>query len=169
MNSFNNNKGRFMTITYADIRKKKKEIDSKRIDSSNKVTQLAEKLVNEYQKSLNLPSETWSDIQGGVNKYVMVGIYNEGFNFREQSLYSIPVIDYKSIEFDIATVVDDTPRGGDFVVIHICLTVNDDETITVMLPSASDFITVRGDKWDEACNKIKDATYLGIDKIQTII
>lgn len=169
MNSFNNNKGRFMTITYADIRKKKIEIDNKRIDSSNKVTQLAEKLVNEYQKSLNLPSETWGDIQGGVNKYVMVGAYNEGFGFKEKSLYNIPVIDYKSIEFSIATVIDDTPRGGDFVVVNICLTVNEDEVVTVMLLSASDFITVRGDKWDEACNKIKDATYLGIDKIQTII
>ncbi|WP_272694385.1 hypothetical protein [Providencia sp. PROV036] len=158
-----------MTITYADIRKKKKEIDNKRITACINVIHQAVNLVCEYRESLGLPKETWDDIQGNANNYVMVGeLFSDGV-FKEKSLNDMPVKDYKTIEFDIATVVDDSPRGGDFVIVHVILTVNEDNSTSVMLLPGSDFISVIDGRWGEACNKIKDATYLGIDKIETII
>lgn len=172
MKSFNDNKGRFMTVTYADIRKRKDELDNKRVANVNKVIHLAETLVEEYKKSLGLEKETWTDFQGGENKYVTVGVVSNNGEFKAKKLHEIPVTGYKSIRFHIATVVDDSPRGGDVLIlgVSISLSLTDENAATLYIDDPSlTSASIREDRWEDACNKIKDAVYMGVDSTETVI
>lgn len=145
-----------MGITYAEIKKKREDVEAARFERANTVCSEAEHLVEQYRKSLGLESETWTDIKGVNLPYVSVGrLYDT--TFRKSDLSGIDLNEDYGIDFAISTVTDDSPRGGDFSVVRINLRLqNTSGTIKVVVDNDKTFLVeVKENKYAGVCEEIK--------------
>ncbi|KJF76198.1 hypothetical protein UA45_19850 [Morganella morganii] len=66
------------------------------------------------------------------------------------------------LDFDIETVIDDSPRGGDYIRVNINLWVGSNDTLCVRIDGASEVYQIIDDSWSKVCDKIKDRVILAI-------
>ncbi|WP_258086947.1 hypothetical protein [Xenorhabdus bovienii] len=150
-----------MTVTYVDIRERKKKVEKAQNERINLIYSEAVALVNAYKNSLEIESDAWLDFDGIPQPYVMTGlIYGE--NFRKAGLTSIELSSDYAINFTIATVVDDSNRGGDTVLVNISLFV-DDNVVTVIVGNEEQEYPIIDGNLVNICNAIKDQVLFGID------
>lgn len=100
-----------MGITYEEIKKRREDVEAEQSNRRNLILSEAERLVDEYRKSLGLEKETWTDISGVTHPYVFTGKMYDA-NFRKCALNQIEFEANYFFNFTISTVVDDSPRGG---------------------------------------------------------
>ncbi|MDE9447361.1 hypothetical protein KKJ04_17605 [Xenorhabdus bovienii] len=131
MNAFNYSEGRFMTITYKDIRERKLDVEKERNARISPIFSAASALVNAYKESLELESNTWDNIQGISHEYVMIGIVNEKEEFQQTPLTEIKLTPENHLNFTISTVVDDSPKGGDTVLVGVTLFFDNNQKVNV--------------------------------------
>ncbi|EPU3949970.1 hypothetical protein [Klebsiella michiganensis] len=145
-----------MGITYAEIKKKREDVEAAQIERSNIVYSEAEQLVEQYRKSLGLERETWTDIKGVASPYVSTG-YVTGDSFRKSSLLEIDLEKDYSFDFEISTVTDDSPRGGSYSVVSIDLRLHDASgTIKVVVNNGKTFLVEeKENKYADVCEEIK--------------
>ncbi|WP_274371010.1 hypothetical protein [Morganella morganii] len=163
MTTFNDNKGRFMNITYKDIQDRVAKVEEAKVERINRVTLAASTLVEKYTKSLNLESDAWQSIDGEYKPYVTTGKQFDANSYVTKPVSGLPLSESYSLDFDIATVIDDSPRGGDTVRVNINLWVNSDDVLCVRIDSAAGTYQVIDDCWDKVCDKIKDNVILAIE------
>ncbi|MBS9579920.1 hypothetical protein [Escherichia coli] len=123
-----------MVINYRQLREKREQV-KKRFRRNEDLTPLiclAQGIIDAYEISLELPSQTWTDTDGNRQHYVSCGLEaNEGF--RRMPLSQIPAAtpgnsnDERKLTFGIETVVDDTPGEVAFVHTLLSITMCNDE------------------------------------------
>ena len=160
MNSFNCNEGRHMTVTYKDIRERFTQLEKAKEDRRILVTTESMKLADAYYTSLGLENPVWVDVQGTNKPYVIIGSMH-GDRFVAESFSTIPLDEDYGINFTLATVVDDSPRGGESKLVNIYLRIKDGVT-TVWVSDAVREISVIDDNWADVCRLIKDKVYMAI-------
>ncbi|MET4859790.1 hypothetical protein [Morganella morganii] len=163
MTTFNDNKGRFMNITYKDIQDRVAKVEEAKAERINRVTLAASTLVEKYIKSLNLESEAWKSIDGAYKPYVTTGKQFDEHSYVSRPVTSLPLSEGYSLDFDIATVIDDSPRGGEAVRVNVNLWVNSDDVLCARIDGAAGTYQVIDGDWDKVCDKIKDHVILAIE------
>ncbi|MGE0971144.1 hypothetical protein ACQFN5_16005 [Klebsiella sp. WOUb02] len=145
-----------MGITYAEIKKKREDVEAAQIERSNIVYSEAEQLVEQYRKSLGLERESWTDIKGVASPYVSTG-YVIGEDFRKSRLMEIELERDYGFDFAISTVTDDSPRGGSYSVVNIDLRLYDARgTIKVVVNDDRTFLVEeKENKYADVCEEIK--------------
>lgn len=101
-----------MSITYEDIRQQRAQLINHYEERRAYLQKAAYKLRAEYEDSLCLPAESWSDSKGEEHPYVMVGILDGIGQFQKTPLPTVALDDDYALPFVIATVVDDSSIGG---------------------------------------------------------
>ncbi|HBN7019238.1 TPA: hypothetical protein PJF92_000116 [Escherichia coli] len=153
-----------MTITYEDIKNKRKQLDDKRSAHVARVVDGIRGLRDSYISSLELPSKTWMDINGKERQYVLLR-NSDGYELQP---HTIPLNEDYKASFIISTVVDDTPRGGGEVYVPVVVFIIDDKLkVEVNEPASWEFhscFVAEGEQgaFDEVCEKIKDAVLMSI-------
>ncbi len=153
-----------MTITYEDIKNKRKQLDDKRSAHVARVVEGIRGLRDAYISSLKLPSKTWMDINGNERQYVVLR-NRDGFELQP---HTIPLNEDYKASFIISTVVDDTPRGGGAIAVPISVFIIDGKlSVEVNEPTSWEFYSsyiAEGEQgaFDEVCEKIKDAVLMSI-------
>ncbi|MEQ1964351.1 hypothetical protein ABLB69_14520 [Xenorhabdus khoisanae] len=152
-----------MTVTYKTIRERKITVDEIRKDNINRIYREAADLVEAYKRSLELDNETWIDVQGATRPYVMAGIMSE-YAFEQKAPTSIKLTPDYHLHFVIATVIDDSPRGGDMALVDVELFIDGNQmTACVGQPTKIVYI-FDGDK-AEVCDIIKDNVLMIINNM----
>ncbi|HIC2957561.1 hypothetical protein HQH65_18365 [Escherichia coli] len=119
-----------MVINYKQLREKREQVKEsfRRNEDLTPLVHLAQGIVDAYEISLELPSQTWTDSDGNRQHYVSCGLETtEGF--RRMPLSQIPAAtpkarggnDERKLIFSIETVVDDTP--GEVASVHTPLSI----------------------------------------------
>ncbi|MCC8379879.1 hypothetical protein [Xenorhabdus sp. PB30.3] len=160
MSFFKNNKGKFMTVTYKDMHEKMLSIQNEIQKRDNFLRKIAQKLVKAYEDSLQLESHHWTDIEGRDRPYVLIGDIEEG-DFTKKHINDIEV-NGNTMKLVIATVVDDTPRGGDTAGCEVEISTDkyaEEINIKFQTKKGQQAVVIRGDDWREARDILKDATY----------
>ncbi|PHM54519.1 hypothetical protein [Xenorhabdus sp. KK7.4] len=152
-----------MAVTYKDMHEKMRSIQNEIQKRDNFLRKMAQKLIKTYEYSLQLESSHWTDIEGRDRPYVFIGDVEEG-DFTKKHINDIEV-NGNTMKFVIATVVDDSPRGGDAAGCEIELSTDkyaEEINIKFQTKKGKCEVTIRGDDWREACDILKDATYMDI-------
>ncbi|KJF76124.1 hypothetical protein UA45_20250 [Morganella morganii] len=163
MNTLSNNKGRFMTITYKEMRERALGIQAENDKRIEFLKSGIKKLLSDYVASLELESGTWKNIDGREREYVDVYLNrNEEFipfQFDDITTY------YTTIAF--ATVVNDDPRGGECA--SCSFSIESDQSAGSLIIKLRDIrgkeFTITNNDFSEVCNAIKDATYADIARL----
>lgn len=154
-----------MTITYADIKKKREQLDDKRSAHVNRIINGIRQLRNEYFSSLQTPNQLWKDIHGEEHEYVLLQD-DQGFEVKPQTIH---LNENYEASFVLSTVIDDTPRGGCAINVPIKIFIMDGKiTVEVNKPTSRDYqsyiITeVEDGSYFEVCEKIKDSVFVAIN------
>ncbi|EES2787546.1 hypothetical protein CWP51_002613 [Escherichia coli] len=125
-----------MVINYKQLREKREQVKEsfRRNEDLTPLVHLAQGIVDAYEISLELPSQTWTDSDGNRQHYVSCGLETtEGF--RRMPLSQIPAStpkarggnDERKLIFSIETVVDDTPSEVAFVHTPLSIAMYNDE------------------------------------------
>ncbi|MDE9552772.1 hypothetical protein [Xenorhabdus bovienii] len=149
-----------MTITYKDIRERKLDIEKERNARISPIYSAASALVDEYKESLELGSDTWADIRGISHPYVVIGIVNEEGEFQKKPLTEIKLTPECRLNFTISTVTDDSPEGGDTVLVGVTLFFDSNHVVNAKVGNQT--IYIRDDRTD-VCNVIKGDVMRMID------
>lgn len=156
----NCNEGRFMTITYEKMREKMEGIQSERKKRFDFIRKSIRELGLAYKESLDLPSNDWTGIDGKNYPYFMVGKMDNG------TFVHLPLepIEYHIVDIAIATVVDDTGRGGQNVSCELQLSTDRfaEELYVHVKGNGGGKVTVIDGDYREVCNLIKDVSYADI-------
>lgn len=149
-----------MSIDYAQIRERREQVEKAREGRHALVISEAQSLVDAYEESLNLDNKTWTDVKGITVPYVMAGRLYDEVNFRRCALNSIELNNDYSMSFSIATVVDDSPRGGALSRVDIRVSIKDSKGVVVAdvgigQKSKRFEIPVTDNKYKAACEEIK--------------
>ncbi|CQH62161.1 hypothetical protein [Yersinia frederiksenii] len=150
-----------MTITYKDISERQKQLNIARESRIEIVVTEAVALVEAYQKSLVLDKSTWKDIEGKEQPYVMAGVLDKEGNFIKKPLTSIELGADYVLSFEVATVVDDSPRGGDMITQSICISI-DGGVAKVNLQDVGKIISVIDGDRTGICDAMKDRVLMSI-------
>lgn len=119
-----------MVINYKQLRNKREQAKEnfRRNEDLTPLICIAQCIVDAYEISLELPSQTWTDADGNRQHYVSCGLGTPG-GFRRMPLSQIPAAtprvrgnsDERKLTFSIETVVDDTP--GEVALVHTSLSI----------------------------------------------
>ena len=156
----NCNEGRFMTITYEKMREKMEGIQSERKRRFDFIRKSIDALVKAYRGSLDLPSDTWQSIGGQEYSYVTLGVMIDGkYSWSPQT-----PIEFHIVNAAIATVVDDTGRGGQKVTCELEISTDRhaEELYVSVKGKNGGKVTVTGGDYREVCDLIKDVSYADI-------
>ncbi|POE20491.1 hypothetical protein [Pectobacterium odoriferum] len=152
-----------MALTYQDIRAKREQNEERRDRLINTVIKEAHELLIEYVESLELGSATWADINGVNREYVEAGVMFGG-EFKRYPLNSITLDDKYGARFAIATVIDDTPRGGEIIPIGVYLYIRDGNVIVNIDNSNRPITVIQGEnKYKNVCEEIKTQTLVAMN------
>lgn len=156
----NCNEGRFMTITYEQMREKMEGIQSERKRRFDFIQKSMRELVTAYKGSLDLPADSWKGIDDKEYPYVTIGKMVDGLFANLQ----VEPIEYHIIDIAIATVVDDTGRGGQNVSCELQLSTDRfaKELYVHVKGHRGGKVTVIDGDYREVCNLIKDVSYADI-------
>ncbi|MCP9270370.1 hypothetical protein M5U04_20410 [Xenorhabdus sp. XENO-1] len=152
-----------MTVTYKTIRERKITVNEIRKDNINRIYREATDLVEAYKRSLELDNETWIDVQGATRPYVMAGIMSE-YAFEQKAPTSINLTPDYHLHFVIATVIDDSPRGGDTALVDVELFI-DGNQMTARVEQGYENIYIFDDDKTEVCDTIKDTVLMIINNM----
>lgn len=160
MKSLNCNRGRFMTITYEKMREKMESIKSERKNRFDFIQKSIRELVEAYKGSLYLPSKTWKGIDDKEYQYVTIGKMIDG-KFSDKP---IEPIEYHVVNIAIATVVDDTGRGGQSAICELEISTDRfaEELYVHVKGRNGRKVTIIDGDYREACDLIKDVSYSDI-------
>lgn len=147
-----------MTITYKEIRERYVQLEKAQEEKRHRVVTEALKLVNAYKESLALENPTWTDIEGKEQSYVMVG-YTDDCDFIKKPITSIEPDRLYNLSFDIATVINDSPRGGEIKLVSVSVSIRKG---IVGVDMGNKYISIIADDWTEVCNLIKDQVFMSI-------
>ncbi|EEX1986386.1 hypothetical protein D3J17_004477 [Escherichia coli] len=127
-----------MVINYKQMQEKREQlkVEQKKQRDLTPLLCMAQRIIDAYKKSLELPGETWTDERGNTHDYVSCGT-GSGTGFTRMPLSEVtsalPVIAGKSHErkltFTIETVVDTTPGEVASVFTPLCIK---DENLPVL-------------------------------------
>ncbi|MBD1229106.1 hypothetical protein [Xenorhabdus griffiniae] len=152
-----------MTVTYKTIRERKISVDERHQDNINWIYRKATDLVEAYIRSLELDNKSWIDVQGAEKPYVMTGFMAE-YGFEQKTPTSIKLTPDHHLHFAIATVIDDSPRGGDTAVVDVELFI-DGNQMTAIVGQPSKLIYIFDDDETEFCDAIKDNVLMIINNM----
>jgi hypothetical protein len=161
MLSFNVNEGRSMTITYKEIRERQEQLNAKRDERINRVVSEAIALVNAYFESLQLQSSTWKDIQGVEHPYVFTGVMGLDGSFTKASLSEIELDGNYGLSFNVCTVIDDSPRGGQSIMQSLFLFIDDGVAKVHLQDLGKTFPVMDGNRL-KICDAMKDQVLASI-------
>ncbi len=163
-----------MVINYKQLREKREQVKENfhRNEDLTPLVRMAQGIVDAYEISLELPSQTWIDNDGNRQHYVSCGLETaEGF--RRMPLSQIPDIapkvrgrnDERKLTFSIETVVDDTP--GEVALVHTPLSItmyNDDIQVRV----SSNVVPLKegNSPYATVCEAIQYHVLSGIDDLR---
>lgn len=152
-----------MSITYSDIRERRRQVDEMREQRNALVIKEACALIAAYERSLELESPTWTDIKGVKNPYVIAGVDDNG-NFKKHPTSGIELDERYGLRFALATVIDDSPHGGDIVSANIYLWVDGGETKIIINDSGRPSTLIEGEgRFKGICEEIKTHVLMQIN------
>ncbi|CDH22131.1 hypothetical protein KKJ17_19560 [Xenorhabdus bovienii] len=152
-----------MSVTYKTIRERKINVDERRQANINRIYKEATDLIEAYKHSLELENESWTDVQGAERPYVMVGAMSE-YAFEQKIPTSIKLSSDYRLHFVIATVIDDSPRGGDTALVNVELFI-DGNQMTAHVEQGHKKIYIFDDDKKEFCDAIKDNVLMIINNV----
>jgi len=130
-----------MSITYEDIRAKRRELVSKYEDRKSKLHAWGYELVKQFRGSLDLPSESWIDGKGSARSYLTVGYINNKNLFQYSPLAAMQLDENFALNFVLDFVIDDNPLEEQSVWLKVSMNYNDG-TLEVDLENGKKIIKV---------------------------
>ncbi|CAI1875869.1 Uncharacterised protein [Serratia fonticola] len=150
-----------MTVTYKEIRERQEQLNAKRDERINRVVSEATALVNAYFESLQLKNSTWKDIQGVEKPYVFTGFMDLNGSFTKASLSEIELDERYGLSFNVCTVVDDSPRGGEAIMQNLYLFIDDGVTKVHLQDLGKTLPVIDGNR-SKICDAMKDQVLASI-------
>ncbi|MBP1004259.1 hypothetical protein [Serratia fonticola] len=150
-----------MTVTYKEIRERQEQLKAKRDERINRVVSEAVALVNAYFESLQLKNSTWKDIQGVEQPYVFTGVMDLDGSFTTASLSEIELDDNYGLSFNVFTVIDDSPRGGQSIMQSLHLFIDEGVTKVNLQDSGRVLPIIDGNR-SKICDAMKDQVLASI-------
>ncbi|WP_140919040.1 hypothetical protein [Limnobaculum xujianqingii] len=126
-------------ITYKDINLAYSELIAKQSKRLNDLRNASNELIFDYERSLGLERNVWEDLHGNEREYTTFGVI-ENDKFIEKSIHQIKMDTNFSLSYSIKTVVNDTPLGGDHVLISVSIRIEDNNFIIDVGNGAAQFI-----------------------------
>ncbi|MGC6230564.1 hypothetical protein VU677_07350 [Hafnia paralvei] len=152
-----------IVITYNDIKAKREATKEAQKAYVQKLRDVAKKLIDTYTQSLELPNESWRNLNGDKHPYVY--IQSGGFDCLPENVGVDP---YKGASFDLYTVTDDNPREPQTEKVTVSINVIDGEKIEVVVTGSriEAFTPVDSDeKINEVCEFIKDNIIMSMNDV----
>lgn len=149
-----------MTVTYKEIRERYQQLENARDKRVDDVKRYAALLVKAYGESLELESATWKTIQGAQKPYVDAGLMFDN-KFKSTNINGILLDKQYGLRFFIATVVDDSPRGGETVAVCVRIFIENDILIAEIGDNSKRISVIDG-QFDAVCVEIKDCVLMAI-------
>ncbi|MCZ4675970.1 hypothetical protein O4O00_16450 [Citrobacter sedlakii] len=103
-----------MEMTFNDLKEKHLNLIKSQWKLREKLQDKASELLREYTESLSLPSDVWTDSQGRVHPYVEIGVWVGSGKFEATPLPRLQMDENYSLNFVIATTLDDSPMTGGY-------------------------------------------------------
>ncbi len=111
-----------MSLTHSDLKKKYSELQDKVWQRRDRLQEVAVQLLQEYESSLALLNETWTDSDGNEKPYVSLVEQDLDGNYQEKLSTQLEVDGNYKCNFAIGTVIDDSRlSGGGRYVVSICM------------------------------------------------
>ncbi|EGI2035679.1 hypothetical protein IF599_003424 [Salmonella enterica] len=163
-----------MVINYKQIRSKREQTKEK-LRSAQDLTSmisLAQSILDAYESSLELPSDTWTDTEGNRHRYVSCGTSAPG-QFTQMPLSQIPSALPKirggskdrAFSFIIETVIDDTPGEVASIFTALTITENSDNDLIISVNGRVVPLKENGSPYATVCEAIQ---YHVLDEIENL-
>ncbi|SMG37377.1 hypothetical protein [Cedecea sp. NFIX57] len=101
-----------METTFNDLKEKHLKLIETQWKLRERLQDNAGDLLREYAESLYLPATSWTDSQGKVHPYVEIGTWSAPNKFEAIPLPRLQMDENYSLNFVIATTLDDSPMTG---------------------------------------------------------
>ncbi|ECC3607316.1 hypothetical protein AA23_00530 [Salmonella enterica subsp. enterica] len=103
-----------METTFSELKAKHLKLLETQWQLREQLQDKAGELLREYAESLSLPADTWTDSLGKIHPYVDIGTWSGPGKFEPVPLARLQMDDNYSLNFVIATTLDDTPMTGGY-------------------------------------------------------
>ncbi|WP_440863073.1 hypothetical protein [Symbiopectobacterium purcellii] len=103
-----------METTFNDLKEKHLKLIETQWCLREHLQDKAGDLLREYAESLSLPATSWTDSQGKAHPYVETGVWSSPGKFEATPLLRLQMDANYSLNFVIATTLDDSPMTGGY-------------------------------------------------------
>lgn len=165
-----------MVINYKQMRNKREQIKEE-LRSKQDLTPmiaLAQAILDAYEASLELPSDTWTDVNGNRHRYVSCGTSVSG-QFTQMPLSQIPSArpkirggnnEKKVFTFIIETVIDDTPGEVASIFTGLAISEDGDKDLVVTVEKNTVPLSKNGSPYTTVCEAIQYHVLNGIEGLR---
>ncbi|EDW3053780.1 hypothetical protein GSF37_003579 [Salmonella enterica subsp. enterica] len=153
-----------MVINYKQMRNKREQIKEKlrSMQDLTPMISLAQSILDAYEISLELPSDTWTDTEGNRHRYVSCGTSAPG-QFTQMPLSQIPSVlpkrrggnEEKVFSFIIETVIDDTPGEVASIFTPMTITESSDNELIISVNGSTVPLKENGSPYATVCEAIQ--------------